>query len=215
MSLVTCVSSVYPPLTAPSLTLQPPCSALASHLGCADSGCGAAGALGAALQEAALCPEGTWEGGGGGGPWVGNLVAANSILLPRAWSCASMLRAVGCPWRPSTALPSWYGAGGGWAGCPLGVLWGGVTSRLQTLMVTPHPPPSHWRAAWPSAPPPAASSSRSTSATGSRSRWESGWDPQPFPTQPAHGLPSPCPVSSGVLSSTGVCGTWEDAPRPP
>lgn len=82
MSLVTCVSSVYPPLTAPSLTLQPPCSALASHLGCADSGCGAAGALGAALQEAALCPEGTWEGGGGGGPWVGTWLPLTASSSP-------------------------------------------------------------------------------------------------------------------------------------
>lgn len=195
-----------PQLTAPSFAPQPPCSALASHLGRADSGCWPTGALGAALQEAALCPEGTW--GAGGGFLRGHLVAANSILLLRAWSCASMLRAAGCLWTPCTALPSWYGAGG--ARMSFGCSMQRVSPRLQTLIVTPYPLCSHWRAAWPSAPPPAASSSRSTSATGSRSRWESG-----PPTQPAHGLPLSLPCQQWFYPSAGVCGTWEDAPRPP
>lgn len=60
------------------------------------------------LQEAALCPEGT-EGGAaeslaGPGVWL----LTDTILLTRAWSCASMPRAVGCRWRCSTQQSSRY-----------------------------------------------------------------------------------------------------------
>jgi len=54
-----------------SLPPQPPRSPLASHPGRAVGSRGAAGPLSPALQEAALCPEGT--GGTGGGPWWGRV----------------------------------------------------------------------------------------------------------------------------------------------
>lgn len=65
---------------------------------------------------------------------------ADSILVPRAWSCASTPRAAGCPWRPSTVQPSRYGDGDG------GPLWaplGGKDVRedipgLWTLCVLDH-----------------------------------------------------------------------------
>lgn len=119
---VPCVGSGYtpcPPAHSPSpSTPQPPCSPLAPHLGRADGSRGAADVLDPALQEAALCPEGTR--GRGGVPWGGAWVPANSVLLPRAWSCASTPRAAGCPWRRSTAQPSWYGCWGGGEGIFLG-----------------------------------------------------------------------------------------------
>lgn len=44
---------------------------------------------------------------------TGVCLVADSILVPRAWSCASTPRAVGCRWRPSTVQPSRYGDGDG------------------------------------------------------------------------------------------------------
>lgn len=44
---------------------------------------------------------------------TGVRLVADSIIVPRAWSCASTLRAVGCRWRPSTVKPSGYGDGHG------------------------------------------------------------------------------------------------------
>lgn len=107
----------------------------------------------------------------GTGVWA----PANSILLPRAWSCASTLRAAGCRWRPSTLQPSWYGVLGmaGSPGLPLGALQGGCPQAAGPsvcLTITFCPPRSRWRPTWPSAPPPAANSSRNTLATGSSSR---------------------------------------------
>lgn len=54
-------------------------------------------------------PRGSRGSLAGTGVWL----VADSILVPRAWSCASTPRAAGCRWRPSTLQPSGYGDGDG------------------------------------------------------------------------------------------------------